>query len=711
MKGEEVRVGTVCGRGFRSSLALAFSLLLSASLSAGEMDVAREALRDGLYEVARTHAGRIEGDEAKLLILETYARERNWEGLLKTLSKWGGATGDGFAYFSALALSESGRRQEAAAALAAARFTDPVYISLASRLRARISMDAGRPQEALSILKKIDFAASDGETKMAAAGILSAAGDKAAAEQLWREVASSTNVEERVLAAAAVNLGDADLLRKAYGLARDADVRRMTGLRLGRVLIAAPDTFAEGAKIIRSIVKDSPDAEGAKETFLALADTCLSTGDVRSAAEAYRIALETWPDAAKTSQVQEARGWVFRKLGRHEEAAEAFSRAEETATNDVDRAAAILEQGDALSDCGRGEEAMAKYRQVLELYPKTPAGEKLKVLVHLRELETKGRDLYKAYKFDEALNVFRELGEAAPARKPRADYLEMLCLYALGKDEEAVAKAQQIAAQGPDARIRAEATLWLAKYEYNRRNWKTSCALFASFADMMPDSPSAPSALTWSARAAFAENDFSLAIQTVTKLAERYPDSPEKARGYMVQGESLIELARFDEAVLVLERAVVAEGAPAEERTRAQMLRADALFAMGADNPARYREALDAYRAVRLGESLAPAAKLSVSFKIGLTLEKLKRMDEAEDEYYAEVVLAYRQGRMKDVRFNDEARAAFSRAAFRLADEYESRGQDSRAMHILELVVASDVPASNEAEKRIDRIQTKGKFL
>ena len=113
-------------------------------------------------------------------------------------------------------------------------------------------------------------------------------------------------------------------------------------------------------------------------------------------------------------------------------------------------------------------------------------------------------------------------------------------------------------------------------------------------ADMMPESPSAPSALTWSARAAFAENDFALAIQTVTKLAERYPESPEKARGYMVQGESLIELARFDEAVLVLERAVVAEGAPTEERTRAQMLRADALFAMGADNPARYREALDA---------------------------------------------------------------------------------------------------------------------
>ena len=170
---------------------------------AGEMDVAKEALRDGLWEVARTHAGRIEGDEAKLLILETYAREKNWEDLLKTLAQWGGATGDGFAYYSALALSETGKTRDAATALADARFVDPVYVSLASRLRARLLMDEGRPQEALTILKKVDFAASDGETKMAAAGILAAAGDKAAAEKLWREVATSTNVEERVLAAAA----------------------------------------------------------------------------------------------------------------------------------------------------------------------------------------------------------------------------------------------------------------------------------------------------------------------------------------------------------------------------------------------------------------------------------------------------------------------------------------------------------------------------
>ena len=148
-----------------------------------------------------------------------------------------------------------------------------------------------------------------------------------------------------------------------------------------------------------------------------------------------------------------------------------------------------------------------------------------------------------------------------------------------------------------------------------------------------------------------------------------------------------------------------------EERLRARLLRADALFATGADNPARYAAALDSYRSIRLGGTLSVSDRISVSFKIAKSLERLKRIDEAIDEYYTHVVLAYRSSRSKGETLDDGARAAFSRAAFRLADEYESRGRDYQAIHILELVVMSDVPAAGEAEKRIARISMKGGFL
>ena len=86
-------------------------------------------------------------------------------------------------------------------------------------------------------------------------------------------------------------------------------------------------------------------------------------------------------------------------------------------------------------------------------------------------------------------------------------------------------------------------------------------------------------------------------------------------------------------------------------------------------------------------------------------------MKEATDIYYTQVVLAYRAARSSNQRLTDEVRAVFSRAAFRLADEYEGRGRDAQAIAVLRLVATSDVPAADEAEKRIARISRKGSVL
>ena len=691
------------------------------SVRAGELDVAKEALRDGLWEIARTHAAKVEGDEAKLVILESYAREKRWADALKTMDSWAETSGDGFAYYRALALEETGRRAEASRLLDAARMASPGYRALAAKLRARIAMAEGDAAAALKILKESGFADADDESRMAAADILSAAGKRTEAERIWREIAAKTNVDERVFTVAAVNLGDRAILRTAYDRAKTPALRRLAGLRCGIASIAAPATFAEGAEIIRALVKDAPDTEGAKDAYLTLADGYLAANAPAEAAACYAFALETWPDTAFVTAVQEGRGWALRKLGKGKEAAEAFAKAEEVAATDADRARTAMELGDTLSEIGRGEEAMAKYRLVLERYPTTEAGGKLKVQMKLRDLESRGRDLIRSSDFDGALAVFAELTALAPERKARADYYRMLCHFGkmYGPDQnsqdyenerEAVRRQANalIADSTADAGLRAQTTLWLAKFEYNNGRWAEARRLFASYAELAPKSEQAPSALTWAARAAFAENDFTAAIELVSKLAERYPESPERLQAYIIQAESLVELSRFDEAVLVLDRAVLVESASAEDRLRAQVLRADALFAMGADNAARYREALDAYRAVRLGESLPPELQLVVSIKIARTLEKLKRTEEAFDQYYSEVIVPYRTGRRAGVRYDEETRAAFARAAFRLADELERRGRDFQAMSVLELVRESDVPASGEAAKRIARIQAKG---
>ncbi len=694
------------------AFAVAFGTALLAH--ADEIDVAREALRDGLWEVARNHASRagIGKLESRAVIVESYAREGKWKELLDAMASWDESNEDVLVYYRALALHETGKAAQAGYLIQGRKFSDPCYALLATRLKARVALAEGGASEALKVVKSADEGIADEDSALFAAGLMFATGDFSAATNIWREVASrGTNASEKAFTVASVNLGDAKLVKEAYDRAVSAEMKRLAGYAHGKSLLKDGATLEEGVALVRSLVRDAPDAPGARDGLAAVAAAYREHKLAKESVAVYKEMFETWPDAVKSFDLQDGLGRSLGELTRYDEAIEAFARAEECASDDEDRAMAMVEQGNMLGAAGKEDAKLAKLRSVLSKYPATAAAASIKDTVRLSDLEDRGRSLYGEYHFAEAQEIFREVAEKDASKKPLMEYLEVMCLYGQGLDDEAEKRAGEIAANSPDVAMRARATLWLAKLSYNRGAWADARRRFADYAEMAPKAGDAPDALVWSARAAFAESDFSAAIQIVTKLVEAYPDSPARFRGFLVQGESLIELARFDEAVLVLERAALAEGTDPEDRLRAKLLGADALFAMGADNPQRYQEALEAYRSVNMGESLDPSRRLCVAYKIAKTLEKMKRTEEASDRYYTDVVIAYRNGRSKGVRYDDEARASFSRAAFRLADDFEARGRDYQAIHVLELVVASDVPAAAEAAKRIGRIRRKGNFL
>ena len=654
---------------------LVFVLFVAAgsAASADELSIAKEALRDGLWEIARAHTGTNDTEEARLIVLESLAGEGKWDEIGKRLAAWKDAKGDGFDYYRAVALGDH----------------------------------AG----AMGILKRGGSAEGLVEAKLFEAETLAKAGKRDQANGIWREIVSQTNVGMRVFAVASANLMDAALLRRAYAEVQDLSLRRTTGLRLGMALLRDRQTVDAGKGLIRSIVKDAPDVRGAREAFLAMADSEIAAENWAAAAGIYHEAIETWPDVAKTASVQDGRGWVLDKLGRKDEALEAFRLSGTLAKDDEGRAAALVREGDVLQEMGRSDAAMACYHSALEKYPDTQVSKALKSVVQIRERESAGRDLYHAFKFAEASAAFAEVGKADPKRRERMRYFAALCLYGQGRDDEAEAEIRSLAGECADGAVRSEAVLWLAKFLFNRRDWKEAGRLFEESAKQQGDSERAAEALLWASRAAFSDGKYSQAIKLSTDLTERYPSAKVKCGALMVQGESLIELARFDEAVLVFDRIVVSEGVTPEGRVHAKMLRADALYAMGADNSARYVAALEAYRDVLFSGNLSANERLLVSYRIARSLDKLKRTEEALDQYYAQVVLAYREARLAGGHFNDEARAAFSKAAFRLADEYEGRGQERPALGVLELVAESDVPAADEAVRRIEKMKNKGRFL
>lgn len=659
-------------RAFAVVLPALLALLTARADELPHLDIARAALRDGLWTVARHHADMAGGDEGRLIVLESFASEGKWDDVRAELAKGNVPTNStAFAYYQAVV--------------------------------------DGRLEDALAELRESGSEAGELEAKMLEADLRVKAGDLNEAKALWTEVLVSSNASERAYAHASINLGNETAMRLAYRQTVQKSLKRLVGLRLGRLLLDRKETRDEGEALIRALVADNPDVPEACDSYLAMAVVTAREKRWADTVKIYSDAVNIWPAAAKRPDVQEGRGEALLKLGRLEEALVAFDQAEKLATDDAASARAILRQGDVLSELGRGLEAMGRYRLVLDRYPTTETAILLKRLIDVRARETQARDLYKAYQFEEARKAFAEVAAADPSRQPRMAFLEMLCLYGLGKDDTALAKAWDLAETCSDPFIRAEATLWLAKYTYNRYEWKESLRLFLSFAEERPTHALAPVALLWACRAAFASSDFQQAIQIVTRLAERYPDSPVLSAALQVQAEALIERSRYDEALLVLERAATLTD-PAG-RAAVRMLRADALFAMGADDSMRYEKALEAYRQLLVEEELDADQRIHVNFKVARTLEKLKRLDEAIDQYYSYVVLAYLEGRARDVKYGERVRADFSQATLILAEEYERRGRDRQAINVLKFLLGSGLPGADEAERKILQIYKKGLFL
>ena len=92
-----------------SLLLLAVTRIVTA---ADELSVAQEALRDGLWEIARSHAGAGDSSEARLVILESLAGEGKWDEIGRRLAVWKDVQGDGFDYYRAVVRGDHAKAME-----------------------------------------------------------------------------------------------------------------------------------------------------------------------------------------------------------------------------------------------------------------------------------------------------------------------------------------------------------------------------------------------------------------------------------------------------------------------------------------------------------------------------------------------------------------------------------------------------------------------
>ncbi len=787
----------------RSVAALAAALWASALCADGQsetdLEVARRALRDGIWHVALARADSALANttdsgmknEARFIAIEAMAGEGRFKEALDRIERdqltSNEPESDAMRYWHGWMLVKLNRGLDAKSVLSRP-FVDSTWRGRGELLAARTLCGLGDYDAAASRLAP--FVKERGETadkaRLLMGEIHAARGRMDEAKASWNAIVSlGEAADSTVFAEASRRLGEClgkegrandtvAILSAGLARAREPELKRAIQAELGFSEMAVAQTRTKGLKRIRNLITEAPDTKEARDAQLRLADTLLDFGDFGGAQTEYQRYLEAYPDAGDDASALEGRAWALQGLGRNSEAAGVFALAVRHYTSASDKARCLYKQGDALKAESRLEEAARRYSEAaladpaafgsrglfaaadmlakdgredeaariwtelsgrsdkwaaesainiasraaranrtdeaLKTYESVIMSTNAEESVKLRARAGRGRTLYKAYRFEEAAAEFRIIEATDPKRAETMRFMRALCRFGEGRDDEARSEVEAISSSTKDPVLKEHSVMWLARMDYNAGDWEGAERRFTELAKMAREMEFKADAYVWAARSAFQRNEFSKTVELVAEAMKKAPDSPAIKRGLLVQSEALMELARYDEAVLVLDRAIANEQDPDALR-HLTVLKADALFAMGADNAQRWEEALAQYR-MALGQGVpSPSEKLEIAFKIGRSLEKLRRAADAAEQYYVNVVMAYYDARKAGIWFDASARMAFSRAAFALADRYEGLGEDSQAVQILRIVVKSGVGARDEAQRRIDAIRSRGRIL
>lgn len=473
----------------------------------------------------------------------------------------------------------------------------------------------------------------------------------------------------------------------------DADVLQGRGwalMQLGR--------YTEAGGAFQRAAQQVSDPAVKAECLFKQGDALLADGRCEEAARVYAALARDYPQAALADQALYQSADCLHRAGLGDEARARYRLVADTYPDRAVAPKALLSLAAMQTESGDTDGAVRTYTSVLDVYAQMP--------VRADAWMGRGKAHYRAYRFEAAMQDFASVTENAPERSDEARFMMTLCLYGLGRDQEARAAAASFLLDFPESPRLSDMMLWLGKFDFNRGRYAEARRFFLDYAARWPASRWADAALVWAARAAFAANDFTGTIELVTRMVRAHPQSARLPEALLVQADALMELARYDEAVLLLDQ-VISQASASEWARLALLRKGDGLFAMGAGNSARYREALAAYRQMLAQNSQTPSVTLQLHFKVGRCLEKLKQIDDAIDQYYAEVIIRFLNELARGTWFDEHSTGLFVRAGFTVAELYEQKGRPEQALRVLQRVVQSGVPGADEARQRIERLRGK----
>jgi outer membrane protein assembly factor BamD (BamD/ComL family) len=428
-------------------------------------------------------------------------------------------------------------------------------------------------------------------------------------------------------------------------------------------------------------------------------------GDAYFANRQFQLAADTYckvmESAADPSLVREARFQAAEteaRLGRLAEAQDRFAAIEKASAGTDMAERAALRVAELYQDSGTLTAARAAYDRFLAVYSNS--------LRSAAALYNRGLVNYQVYLFEPALADFNAVLTRYPdsPHAENAAYMRVCAAFELYNDSRAERLAREFLESHPVSTWVPQLRFRLAEFAFNRGIYEEAEKEFMSVADGHPKDPLAGDALFWAARAASGRKQFKKAIEYDTRLVREHPDHPKTTEAVFFQAEALVELGDYAGAITIFEE-VVKRQPDSFLAYVAKGRRGDCQFTLGADDPARFEDAIRSYTEVADNPKAPFELRLQAAFKIGRGRQKLGRTDEAFEQYYTKVILVFLESRQAGLPMNESCTAWFTRAAFEGAAILESKGRWRQAVRLYQRVVDAGVTAADDARRRIESIQ------
>ena len=555
-------------------------------------------------------------------------------------------------------------------------------------------------------------------------------------------------------------------LREAIELSPDARQRVPLRLSLARMLLRADDTSG-ALRLLEQCRAEAPNETIAAELQLEKASALLQAKRFPEADEAYQVYLDVADDPAGLARAYFGKGLALWELERYAEAAAAFDKAGKEGSEE--RADALFKAGDAYYRAEKFADAEKRYRAFVSDFPNhknlphalyqlglslTKIDRRTEALATFQTVETS----YSASPFAEkaslgsadvmrtggqwaaALDKYTEIGETYPNSPaaavslhqrglilyyylkqyaeaqaafesviadypdskyaPQAMYMRGFCLWSQGQPAKAVKTCLAFIEKYPDSEGTPDVIFWLAEQYFNSGDYKKAEPLFMRIADNFKSDDLAPRALYWAGRAAAAQANYVLAIERYSAVAKTYPASDVLPQTRFAQGDALSELGEFSRGILAFEE-IIKNYPESHLVSSAWGRKGDCQFSLAAENPARYAEAMNSYQAILDRSSSLPTIKLQAEYKVGRCLEKTNVPDRAFNRYMSVVYTFINEPEER----SPYSVMWFTRSAFGAAVLKEKEQSWLEAVSIYQRVLEADVPARDEAAKRIEKIK------